>query len=116
MTGIEFIEPDEVEFLNTFGAEKSAIPGEESAFRFDIEGVGDDGKVQLSYDAVGRSAQVIWLRRDREMARIYRENIHQISVDPSGAIRIENDSSDISSVLIVEIYPAVRITDTQLLC
>ncbi|WP_378737129.1 hypothetical protein [Nocardia brasiliensis] len=112
MSNYEFIEPEESEFLETFGAERIAIPGATASFLVNI--VADDrNKLELSYDVIARSVRVRWVQDSALLADLFREQVNRIAVDKSGVIRISTQGADLSGELTVEVYP-VRIADVFL--
>ncbi|MEU0872286.1 hypothetical protein [Nocardia brasiliensis] len=112
MSGNEFIEPEESDFLEVFGAEREAIPGEVAAFFVNI--VSDNrNSVALSYDVIARSARVRWTQNSVMLVDIFREQVNRISVDKAGVIVISTEGDDLGGELTVEIYP-IRISDRLL--
>ncbi|WP_156161416.1 hypothetical protein [Nocardia vulneris] len=112
MSGNEFIEPEDSDFLEVFGAEREAIDGEVAAFSVNI--VSDSrNSVALSYDVIGRSARVRWTQDSVLLVDIFREQVNRISVDKAGVLRISTEGDDLTGELTVEIYP-VRISDRLL--
>ncbi|PXX66620.1 hypothetical protein DFR70_103369 [Nocardia tenerifensis] len=112
MSDHEFIVPEESEFLETFGAERVAIPGTIASFVVDI--VPDDcNKVELSYDVIARSVRVRWMQDSTLLMDIFREQVNRIAVDRKGIVRISARGGDLSGELTIEVYP-VQITDVFL--
>ncbi|MEU1547966.1 hypothetical protein [Nocardia sp. NPDC005745] len=109
---IEFIEPGESDFLETFGAERVAIPGVTASFAVNIDS-DDRNRLELSYDVIGRSARVRWIKDSTLLVDIFREQVYRISVDRSGIIRIATSGIDLKGELTVEVYP-IRISDVSL--
>lgn len=112
MVEYEFIEPEESDFLNTFGAERIAIPGSTASFVVNIE-PDDRNKLELSYDVIARSARVRWIQDSAVLADIFREQVNRISVDSSGIISISTRGDDLTGELTVEVYP-IQIRDVFL--
>ncbi|CAM4430681.1 hypothetical protein NONI108955_27545 [Nocardia ninae] len=114
MSDYEFIEPEESELLETFGAERVAVAGTVASFVVDI--VADErNKLRLSYDVIARSARVRWTQDSVLLADIFREQVTRISVDRAGIIRISTRGPDLSGELTVEVYP-IRVTDVFVAC
>lgn len=112
MSDYEFIEPEESEFLETFGAERVAIPGATASFMVDIA-VDDRNKLELSYDVIARSVRVRWIQDSVLLADLFREQVNRLAVDGSGVIRISTRGADLTGELTIEVYP-IRIIDVFL--
>ncbi|WP_280342152.1 hypothetical protein [Nocardia abscessus] len=112
MTGYEFVEPEAADFLNTFGAERIAIPGSTASFLVEIE-PDDRNKLELSYDVIARSARVRWLKDATVLVDLFREQVNRIAVDGSGIITISTSWDDLAGELTVQVYP-VQIRDVFL--
>ncbi|MEU1998356.1 hypothetical protein ABZ511_28295 [Nocardia gamkensis] len=112
MADYEFIEPEESDFLETFGAERVAIPGATASFVVNIDS-DDRNRLELSYDVIGRSARVRWIQDSTLIVDIFREQVNRITVDRSGIIKIATSGIDLKGELTVEVYP-MRISDVSL--
>ncbi|BDU02496.1 MULTISPECIES: hypothetical protein [Nocardia] len=112
MADYEFIEPEESEFLEAFGAERVAIPGATASFVVSIDS-DDRNKLELSYDVIARSARVRWYQDSTVLVDIFREQVNRIAVGGGGTIKISTSGVDLSGELTVEVYP-VRIKDVSL--
>ncbi|WP_159839649.1 hypothetical protein [Nocardia sp. CY41] len=112
MADYEFVEPEESEFLEVFGAERVAIPGATASFVVNIYS-DDRNKLELSYDVIARSARVRWYQDSTVLVDIFREQVNRIAVEGSGVINITTSGVDLSGDLTVEVYP-IRITDVSL--
>ncbi|MGQ4617307.1 hypothetical protein [Nocardia sp. R7R-8] len=112
MAEYEFIEPEESDFLEVFGAERVAIPGTTASFIVRIH-ADDRNKLELSYDVIARSARIRWLQDSTLLADIFREQVNRIIVETRGVIKISTKGSDLAGELTVEVYP-IRISDILL--
>ncbi|WP_043719871.1 hypothetical protein [Nocardia asiatica] len=112
MAEYEFIEPDESEFLEAFGAERVAVPGAAASFVVGIYS-DDRNKLELSYDVIARSARVRWLQDSMVVVDIFREQVNRIAVDHGGIVKISTSGIDLSGELAIEVYP-IRIRDVSL--
>ncbi|QBS42927.1 hypothetical protein [Nocardia sp. CS682] len=112
MSDYEFIEPEESELLEIFGAKRVAVAGTVASFVVDIV-VDDRNGLELSYDVIARSARVRWAQDSVLLADFFREQVTRISVESAGIIRISTSGTDLTGELTVEVYP-IRITDVSL--
>ncbi|WP_067807924.1 hypothetical protein [Nocardia beijingensis] len=112
MADHEFIEPEESEFLEAFGADRVAIPGATASFVVSIDS-DDRNELELSYDVIARSARVRWLQDSMLVVDIFREQVNRISIEGGGVIKISTSGVDLSGELAVEVYP-IRIRDVSL--
>ncbi|MFR9772036.1 hypothetical protein [Nocardia sp. SC052] len=108
----EFIEPEESEFLEAFGADRVAIPEATASFVVSIDS-DDRNKLELSYDVIARSARVCWLQDSMLVVDIFREQVNRIAVERGGVFMISTSGVDLSGELSVEVYP-IRIRDVSL--
>ncbi|MFF7942009.1 hypothetical protein ACFZC5_20035 [Nocardia gamkensis] len=112
MADYEFIEPEESDFLENFGAERVAIPGSTASFVVNIDS-DDRNRLELSYDVIGRSARIRWIQDSKLIVDIFREQVNRIAVDRGGIIKIATSGVDLKGELTVEVYP-MRISDVSL--
>ncbi|WP_067464176.1 hypothetical protein [Nocardia amamiensis] len=108
----EFVEPEESDFLEAFGAERVAIPGTTSAFVVNIDS-GDRNKLELSYDVIARSVRIRWMQDSTLIVDLFREQVHRIAVEGSGIIKISTKGADLAGELTVEVYP-IRVREVFL--
>ncbi|WP_454198401.1 hypothetical protein [Nocardia sp. Marseille-Q1738] len=108
----EFVEPEESDFLEAFGAERVAIPGTTASFVVNID-ADDRNKLELSYDVIARSVRVRWIQDSVLLTDLFREQVNRIAVEGSGIIRISTRGADLAGELTVEVYP-IRISDVFL--
>ncbi|WP_068057185.1 hypothetical protein [Nocardia xishanensis] len=108
----EFIEPEQSEFLETFGADRVAISGDVASFLVKID-ADPDNTIELTYDVIARSVRVRWLHNAAVVADLYKERVDRLSVDKHGSIEIASRGTDLASKLTIEVYP-IRISEVQL--
>ncbi|MEU9144707.1 hypothetical protein [Streptomyces sp. NPDC048349] len=112
-----FATPELQEFVNTFGVEP-VITGDGQCTVDFTEVV--DGKLELSYDATGRSVAVTWHPEQGDSSfTIFREGatlLRIIDGPESSKVTVDFSTSDTVGNIEIQVLPKVTVSDRTLLC
>jgi hypothetical protein len=116
MTYRQFVVPADAEILDALGVEPEPSADEPTIRSIRVDsGAGE--QVVFSYDVPGRSVRVRWLRDSTPVLDLYRESATRLTVESGrgeARLTVTFESEGLGGDLEVQVYPAVRITDSLL--